>query len=147
MSQKRKKKGGGEGVFLHWCAMHSGKIAHTHFQTLSKPQEHTERPHVCLTLIILLQKKKGGGIISKGTNQLLPCLQQPTNLCLSNKSESSSSVQKTSGAATLKVVRVAAGLTAQSCFFGALLAMPLPPASSLFSPTAPSIPGTVTGFC
>lgn len=57
---KKKKKGGG-GVFLHWCAMHSGKIAHTHFQTLSKPQQHTERSHVCLTLIILLQKKKGGG--------------------------------------------------------------------------------------
>lgn len=101
MSQKRKKKGGG-GVFLHWCAMHSGKIAHTHFQTLSKPQQHTERSHVCLTLIILLQKKKGGGIISKGTNQLLPCLQQLTNLCLSNKSESSSSVQKTSGTAHIK---------------------------------------------
>lgn len=100
-NEPKKKKKWGKGVFLHWCAMHSGKIAHTHFQMLSKPQEHTERSHVCLTLIILLQKK-GGGIISKGTNQLLPFLQQPSNLYLSNKRESSSSVQKTSGAAHIK---------------------------------------------
>lgn len=87
----------GEGVFLHGCAMHSGKIAHAHFQMLNKPQEHTGRSPVYLNLIILLKKKKG--IILKKTNQLLPFLQQPTNLYLSNKRESSSSVQKTSGAA------------------------------------------------
>lgn len=89
----------GEGVFLHWYATHSGKIAHAHFQMLSKPP----RAHWTITRFsnphYSSEKKKG--IILKETNQLLPLLPQPTNLYLSNKRESSSLVQKTSGAAHL----------------------------------------------
>lgn len=110
MSQKRKKKWG-KGVFLHWCAMHSGKIAHTHFQMLSKPQEHTERSHVCLTLIILLQKKRGGGLFRKEQTNSCPfCNSLVTSTCQTRGSHPPR-YKRHQVLPTLKVARVAAGLT------------------------------------
>lgn len=71
-NEPKKEKKNGEGVFLHGCAMHSGKIAHAHFQMLNKPQEHTGQSPVCLTLIILLQKKGGGNYFER--NKPTPAL-------------------------------------------------------------------------
>lgn len=98
---KKKKKGGGRCLFTLVCNAFRQNCTHTFSDAEQTPTAHwtitcLPNPHYSSA------KKKGGGIISKGTNQLLPCLQQLTNLCLSNKSESSSSVQKTSGTAHIK---------------------------------------------
>lgn len=99
----------GEGVFLHWCAMHSGKIAHTHFQMLSKPQEHTERPHVYLTLIILLQKKKRE-LFRKEQTTSCPFCNSLLTSCQTRASHPPPH-KRHQVLPTLKVARVAAGLT------------------------------------
>lgn len=131
-SNEPKKKKNGEGVFLHWCAMHSGKFAHTHFQMLSKPQEHTERSTVCLTLIILLQKNKKELFQKKQTNSCPFCNSLLTFTCQTRGSHPPQ-YKRHQVLPTLKWPVWQQGWQAQSCFFGALLATPLPPASSLFS--------------
>lgn len=84
---------------------------HTHiFQMLSKPQQHTERPHVCLTLIILLQKKRGELFRKEQTNSCPFCNSLLTSACQTRASHPPP-YKRHQVLPTLKVARVAAGLT------------------------------------
>lgn len=89
--------------------MHSGKIAHAYFQMLNKPQEHTGRSPVCLTLIILLQKKKRELFWKKQTNSCPFCNSLLTSTCQTRGSHPPR-YKRHQVLPTLQVAGVAAGL-------------------------------------